>query len=67
MSQCNSEGVAEFIRLITELIDLNLSTMSNFEQQFLVDNFDRAERYGDRCIVSEEQLDIARSIYKRYL
>lgn len=66
MSQCNSEGVAEFTRLVSELEDF-IDGMSSYEKQFMWDNVDRIEKYGDRLIVSEEQLEFIRRVYKRIL
>lgn len=66
MSQCNSEGVAEFIRLVEELSTMT-EEMSSYERSFITDNFDRIGTYGDKTKVSETQLDFIRALYKRIL
>ena len=66
MSQCNSEGVAEFIRLIEELRDF-IDDMNGYEKTFMYDQSDRAERFGDKLRVTETQLEFARKLYAEYL
>jgi hypothetical protein len=66
MSQLNSEGVAEFMRIIDELEPFE-GQMSEFERKFYDDNYARIETFGDKVFVSEAQLDYARRIYQRYL
>jgi hypothetical protein len=66
VSQCNSEGVAEFVRLVTELSDIT-EEMTSYEKEFIEDNFDRVESYGDKTVVSESQLEFARKLYRRIL
>lgn len=66
MSQCNSEGVAEFMRLVSELEDF-VGDMSDYEKKFMYDNIDRIEKYGDKVIVSETQLEFVRKLYRRIL
>ena len=66
MSQLNSEGIAEFIRLIAELED-HTEDMSAYEIEFLQDNKERIEEYGDRVFVTEIQLEYLRRMYERIL
>lgn len=66
MTSCNSEGIAEFIRLVGELEDL-VESMSDYEKKFMYDNIDRIEKYGDKVTVSEAQLEFIRRVYKRIL
>lgn len=66
MSSCNSEGVAEFTRLVGELEDF-VEDMSDYEKKFMYDNIDRIETYGDRLIVTEGQLEFVRKLYRRIL
>ena len=66
MSQCNSEGIAEFIRLVGELSDFT-EDMSDYEVRFMFDSNERIERYGDKVYVTETQLDFIRNLYKRIL
>jgi hypothetical protein len=63
-TQCNSEGVAEFIRLVEELSELT-EDMSSYERKFIEDNFDRAGKYGDKLLVTETQLEFVRKLYSR--
>jgi len=64
MPQCNSEGIAEFIRLIEDLSEC-IEEMSDYERRFVEDNFDRTEKYGDKTVVSETQLEFARKLYSK--
>jgi hypothetical protein len=69
MSQLNSEGVAEFIRLIDELEDFT-EGMSGYEKKFMYDNIDKIEKYekyGDKIFLTETQLDLVRKLYVRFL
>lgn len=66
MTSCNSEGIAEFIRLVGELEDF-VESMSDYEKKFMYDNIDRIEKYGDKVTVSEAQLEFIRRVYKRIL
>jgi hypothetical protein len=66
MTTCNSEGVAEFIRLVGELSDFT-EDMSDYEVRFMFDSNERIERYGDKVYVTETQLDFVRNLYKRIL
>lgn len=66
MSQCNSEGVAEFIRLVGELSDFT-EGMSDYEVRFMYDTNQRIETYGDRLFVTELQLEFIRKLYARTL
>jgi hypothetical protein len=66
MSQLNSEGVAEFIRLIGELENF-VDNMSDYERKFMYDNVDRIEKYGDKIHLTEKQLDLVRKLYVRFL
>ena len=66
MSQLNSEGVAEFIRLIGELEDF-VESMSDYEKSFMYDNIDKTEKYGDKIHLTETQLDLVRKLYVRFL
>lgn len=65
-TQCNSEGVAEFIRLIEELSELT-EDMSSYERKFIEDNFDRVGKFGDKTFVTETQLDFVRGLYRRVM
>ena len=66
MSQCNSEGVAEFIRLVGELEDF-VDDMQPYERQFIYDNSGRIEKFGDKTIVTEIQLEFVRRLYAKTL
>lgn len=66
MSQLNSEGVAEFIRLVEELSTMT-EFMSGHERKFIQDNFDLIDLYGDKMKVSEGKLDYIRQLYKRVM
>jgi hypothetical protein len=66
MSDCNSEGVAEFERLVTELADF-VEDMSEYEKKFMYDQIERIDMYGDRLIVTETQLDFIRKLYNKTL
>lgn len=66
MSQCNSEGVAEFIRLVEELSDFT-EGMSGYDRQFIFDSSERIEKFGDKTFVSEGQLDFVRQLYRKTL
>jgi hypothetical protein len=66
LSQLNSEGVAEFIRLIGELEDF-VESMSDYEKSFMYDNIDKTEKYGDKIHLTETQLDLVRKLYVRFL
>jgi hypothetical protein len=66
MSQANSEGVAEFIRLVEELSELT-EDMSSYERKMIEDSFDRIGKFGDKTFVTEVQLDFVRQLYKRVL
>lgn len=63
-TQCNSEGVAEFIRLVEELSELT-EDMSSYERKFINNEFERIDMYGDRLLVTETQLDFVRQLYNR--
>lgn len=66
MSQLNPEGVAEFIRLVSELSDFT-DGMSAYERQFIYDNAGKIEKYGDKTYITEVQLDFIRKLYERIL
>lgn len=66
MSSLNSEGIAEFIRIIEEMSELT-EGMKEYDRKFIEDNFGRIEKYGDKIKVSEGQLDYARRIYQRIM
>lgn len=66
MSNCNSEGVAEFVRLLYEIEDF-IAEMTPYEQRFIEDNRERVNNCGDRAIITETQLDFARQLYSKYL
>lgn len=66
MSQLNSEGVAEFIRLIGELEDF-VENMNDYEKKFMYNNIDKIEIYGDKIYLTEKQLDLVRKLYIRFL
>jgi len=66
MSQCNSEGVAEFIRLVEELSDF-VDDMSEYEQKFIYDQVDKIDKYGDKMFVTEAQLEFLRRLYAKTL
>lgn len=65
-TQCNSEGVAEFIRLVEELSELT-EDMSSYERKFINNEFERIDMYGDRLLVTEAQLDFVRGLYRRVM
>jgi hypothetical protein len=66
MSSLNSEGIAEFIRIVEEMSELT-EGMKDYDRKFIEDNLSRIEAYGDKVKVSEAQLDYARRIYQRTL
>ena len=66
MTSLNSEGVAEFIRLVEELSTMT-EYMSGHERKFVQDNFNLIDLYGDKMKVSEGKLDYIRALYKRVL
>jgi hypothetical protein len=66
LSQLNSEGVAEFIRLIGELEDF-VENMNDYEKKFMYNNIDKIEIYGDKIYLTEKQLDLVRKLYIRFL
>ena len=64
MSSCNSEGVAEFIRLLNDLSECT-EEMNEYDRKFVEDSFARTEESGDKTVVSESQLEWARKLYAR--
>jgi hypothetical protein len=66
MSSLNSEGVAEFERLVTELADF-VEDMSEYEKKFMYDQIERIDTYGDKLLVTETQLEFIRKLYRRIL
>lgn len=66
MTQLNSEGVAEFERLVEELADF-VEDMSDYEKKFMYDQIERIDQYGDKLFVTETQLEFIRRLYKRIL